>query len=233
MKVQLIVKRLYVLMALVSLMLLSACEQMAETLRVTCRSMRFSYAITEAVPGGFPSFSVSAYLEATDTLLGSAPIPTTLGSHTVTINFPETYPAGTRIYFVIVVDGLGEEESPGIPCDGVDEAYVPCMVSDGRVNVYHCGSPVAVYCVGEGIDVYGVDPQTGAGEMLIRVSRDAIEAIGIPEGAHATVAEADGVLLSRLTDGKFQLNTHYDEGKPYIIAWAGCPDAGEVEILAW
>jgi hypothetical protein len=226
-------KRLYLLAALLAVVLLSACDGLGTNFRLTCRSLSFSYIMPE---GEAPPITVTliAVLEATDDVLGSAPMPLTPGAHTVTINFSQTLPAGTMVYTMIDVDGLGSEKSPGVPCDAVaEDVYVPCMVSDGRVNAYHCGSPVALYCVGEGIDIYGVDAETGKGTLLIRVLQDEIEAVGIPEGANATIAQAGNVLVSRLTDGKFQLNTYYSEGKPYIITWESCPDIGEIEILAW
>lgn len=215
---------------LVLVMLVAACDV---TEQLTCSFFRFSYTIDEEIPeeAEIPDFRFVAYVNGEQ--VGSAGIPLSEGAHTVTVNFDRTYPDGTSITMLIVIEEEGSEEIFTAPCNGDDlDVFIPCLVGDGRLNALHCGAPISVYCEGEGIDVYAIDPESGDGRLLLRLSAEEIEAIGIPEGENVTLAEQDGVLLSRLTDGKFQLNATYPDGKPYIITWDACP-ATEIETLAW
>lgn len=227
-------KRLHFMVVMIAALVIGACEEIGASLSITCGWIRFSYEVPEDAPPGIPTILMVAVLADSGIPIGSAALPLTKGVHHVSINFDQIYPDGTQIAIRVVADGLPSDTSPGFPCEALpDDLYVPCLVSDGRLNAYHCGSPLAIYCVGEGIDIYSVDPESGEGDLVVRLSKADIEAVGIPEGENATLIEVDGVLLSRLTDGKFQINTHYPDGKPYIIAWDGCPDGTGVEVLAW
>lgn len=216
-------------------LLVSACDELEQSLQFTCGAIRFSYTIDEEIeiPEEFPVFTLVAVLEASGAPIGQATVPLTVGTHHVVINFNQTYPEGTLIALQIVVEDEVLEVSPGIPCSGGESVTLHCMINDGRLNALHCGSPLGVYCIDEGIDVYGVNPETGQGELLIRVSKEQIDAVGLSPTENLTIAEARGVLVSRLMDDKYQVTTHYPDGKLYAIAWRGCPATSEVEILAW
>jgi hypothetical protein len=106
----------------------------------------------------------------------------------------------------------------------------PCFgLLDGRINndqSKDCAAPVAVYCTSDGFDVYAIDPDTSRGWLAVHLSQEAIDAAGTP----ATIIEDNGVIVSRLSDGEFQVNAWWADGKPYTIAWADCP-AASVEHL--
>ncbi|MBN2472477.1 MAG: hypothetical protein JXN59_17250 [Anaerolineae bacterium] len=104
-----------------------------------------------------------------------------------------------------------------------------CHFDDGRVNATECAPPVVPYCLPYGIFVYEIDPQTGEGSLLMMVRDEVIAAIGIPD-ENTTLAQANGVIFSRLTTGEFQINAPDFEGKPYTLVWDDCPP-GEVYLI--
>lgn len=99
---------------------------------------------------------------------------------------------------------------------------LPVLPSDGRIN-NHAGAPVAVY--GTPLTVYGIDPETAGGSLVFQLSDEEIAAMGIPVDEPLVLATGVNpstgmaVVLYRLPDGAFQLNTFYADGKPYQIKW--------------
>jgi subtilisin-like proprotein convertase family protein len=99
---------------------------------------------------------------------------------------------------------------------------------DGRVNnntnAKDLGAPVAIFCDAQnGITVLFTEGDR-AGSLAVNVPVSTIESVGIPSGNNATLGEANGVLVSRLTTGEFQINASYlADSKAYIVAWTGCP----------
>ncbi len=104
-----------------------------------------------------------------------------------------------------------------------------CRFADGRVNATECAPPVVPYCLPYGIFVYEIDPATGAGSLLMMVRDEVIAAVGVPD-ENTALAQANGVILSRLATGEFQINALDFEGKPYTLVWDDCPP-GEVYLI--
>ncbi|GAB4315819.1 MAG: hypothetical protein Kow00117_07690 [Phototrophicales bacterium] len=99
-------------------------------------------------------------------------------------------------------------------------------ILDNRVNnspIYDCAAPVAVYCDGDNIDVYRINPFTSQGTLLFRATQSEIDAVGIPS-VNTIIDNAEDVTLYRLTSGEFQINAFYQtEWKPYVKVWDACP----------
>lgn len=110
-------------------------------------------------------------------------------------------------------------------CDVPEEPVTfACNVSDGSLNAYHCGRPVAIYA--GSLEVWGIDPATGKGELAFELSDAQIAEVGIPDAEPALIAEGinpftqAAIHVFRLPTGEFQLNTWYVGGKPYAVKWA-------------
>lgn len=97
---------------------------------------------------------------------------------------------------------------------------------DGRINNHQgrdVAAPLAIYT--NPLKVYGIDPESGDGWLVIDISDEAIEAAGIPADEPLLLAQGRNhytgieVFLYRLPTGELQINTHYHDGKPYIFAW--------------
>lgn len=110
-----------------------------------------------------------------------------------------------------------------------DDGPDGCLFADGRVNATECAPPVVPYCLPYGIFVYEIDPATGEGALLMMVRDEVIAAIGVPD-ENTALAQANGVILSRLSTGEFQINALDFEGKPYTLVWDDCPP-GEVYLI--
>lgn len=119
-----------------------------------------------------------------------------------------------------------------------NEPGPPAMnLFDGRINNFQdrdVAAPVAIY---EGsIKVYGIDPVSGDGWLDVDITKETIEAVGIPADVPALLGQGTnhytgiGIFVYRLPTGEFQVNTHYHDGKPYIFAWDG--DGGKWHF-AW
>lgn len=127
------------------------------------------------------------------------------------------------------IDNIATTEPAAPP--GTEEPTEPppaeCDTGDpNRVNNMpdkDCAAPVVIYCSGDAIDIYSVDPATGIGTPLFYVSAEEIAAVGVPTDENAVLAAYPPVILSRLTTGEFQLNTEDSEKNPYIVVWNGCP----------
>ncbi|MBZ0297902.1 MAG: hypothetical protein K8L99_35435 [Anaerolineae bacterium] len=103
-------------------------------------------------------------------------------------------------------------------------------IDDGRVNdgPNQLAAPVAVYCAAPNIEVYKINAETGEGSLVIQEP----QVSGEPEsGENQLLASAEGVTLSWLANGSYQINTVNFEGNPFIIAWNGC-DGGSLDYIA-
>ncbi len=108
-----------------------------------------------------------------------------------------------------------------------------CNATDGRGNAdpeRDCAPPAIIYCGIDSIVFHKLNPDGGLNHTMT-VSIEAMNAVGVPTGEHAIIAQSeDGAMIfSRLTTGEFQLNTWYfdpyweNNSKPYIITWReGC-----------
>lgn len=104
------------------------------------------------------------------------------------------------------------------------------FIGDGRINdgPNQLAAPVAVYCAAGNIDVYKIDATTGAGSLVIREPQVSGKPAG---GANTLLASEQGVSLSWLADGRYQIDTVNFEGNPFIIIWNGC-DRSSVALIA-
>ncbi len=208
----------------------------------TCRSVTVDYT---GNPASVPTdvYNIEVFLQGDDpagTPIAAITASAAPGPHRVTINLGQTYPSGTSfdVYFVygpgistLEASGTCTDADDGAGADGAGETvYVACEVGDGRVNSLDCASPVAIFCTGENIDIYRINQEDGSGELAIRLPLNEAYSAVLAEGDNVTLAQSGNILLSYLSDGKFQINTHDAEGKPYTMTWKNCPPT-EVEKL--
>jgi hypothetical protein len=116
-------------------------------------------------------------------------------------------------------DSAGEEDGP--------KPGPPAMnLYDGRFNNFQdqdVAAPVAIY--DGSIKVYGIDPISGDGWLSMDISKETIDATGIPTDTPALLGQGQNhytgidIFVYRLPTGEFQINTHYADGKAYIFAW--------------
>jgi hypothetical protein len=98
----------------------------------------------------------------------------------------------------------------------------PCAF-DGRINAFDCQAPVTLYY--HPLQIWGVDPNTGAGTFAFSITPEQIDAAGIP--ASGTVLIASGthpvtglpISLYRHANGAFQINAFFPDMKPYVGIW--------------
>lgn len=81
--------------------------------------------------------------------------------------------------------------------------------SDGRLNAYDAGAPVAVYCTGNGIEVWGIDAATGAGTPVLSAA----------PGVAGTTSSAFGQQLTILPDGMAHLSAPAFGGGVYNFSF--------------
>ena len=94
--------------------------------------------------------------------------------------------------------------------------------ADGRINADDCAGPVALYCDGDELQVYNVDPETGIGWLAFTFS-------GWPDdapGVNTLLASKGSTQLWHLDSGEFQINADQGEGKTYAFVFNGCPYDG-------
>ena len=98
-----------------------------------------------------------------------------------------------------------------------------CGFGDNRIN-NDCAPITVAYCTADqGLDILGVDQGNSNGYEIIKVTKAAIDAVGIPKTNAAVLGTFKNVTLYRLISGYFQINTVRPNGKPYIIRWDACP----------
>ena len=108
-----------------------------------------------------------------------------------------------------------------------------CYFGDGRLNELYggdCAAPVVSYCHAWGITIYRINPATSEGYLIIDMTNEQIEAIGVSSERNVTLAQDDNVIFSRLTTGEFQINAYYADGKPYAMLWDDCPASYAIRI---
>lgn len=94
--------------------------------------------------------------------------------------------------------------------------------NDGRLNSNDCAAPIAIYLAP--LQIYGIDPSSSEGTVMLNISDESIEELGIP-ASNTLLGEAVNSFMGqtisvwRLSSGEFQLNTYYADGKPYILIW--------------
>ena len=146
----------------------------------------------------------------------SATVPTA-GTPTVDLVADTGYVAGNWTCGLSVAEPSKEEPTDGPPA---------MNLLDGRVNNAQgldVAAPVAIY--DGSINVYGIDPETGAGSLDVQISDEQIEAAGVPTDAPVLLAQSKNhftgidIYVYRLPTGEFQINTHYADGKAYIFLW--------------
>jgi hypothetical protein len=149
------------------------------------------------------------------------------GSHVLQFLFNDNSLAQTSNLSIDDISLTAGGQSAGPPCPAV---------FDGRINndpSWDCAPPVAVYCSTDAaFDIYRINWETSRGWLILRVTQAQIDRVGVPSRANVTIARAqprvgtNGLIVSRLTTGEFQVNTWWDDGKPYTIAWESCPARG-------
>lgn len=104
----------------------------------------------------------------------------------------------------------------------IDVNPSPCA-NDGRINIFDCHAPVALY--GYPLQIYGVHPDTGEGTFAFSITQAQIDAAGIPESGTILIAEGTHpdtglpIALYRHADGAFQINAFFADMKPYVGIW--------------
>jgi len=96
-----------------------------------------------------------------------------------------------------------------------------CNTGDDRINSEACAGPVALYCAGEGLEVWDVDPDTGAGTLAFTYSGS----VEVP-AVNTLLMSAGDIQLWILDTGEFQVNADAGEGKTYAFIFNGCPYNG-------
>lgn len=128
-----------------------------------------------------------------------------------------------------------EVESTPIPALPSPTPIPCCDVNDGSMNAMHCGRPVAMYP--GSLNIWGIDPWTGEGQIAFEVTDEQIAAAGIPAEEPVLIAEGinpyteAAILIFRLPTGEFQLNTWYVGGKPYVVKWS--EGESSITTLEW
>ena len=135
---------------------------------------------------------------------------------------------GDLLYcFVATVDGT-EVFTAGVDhCQlqpDHESVEIGCQAAyDGRINnslQLDCAPPVAIYKVGDQFDVYGIDPTSGQGVLLMSIVPDEL---GDAPVVNTLLTEAlnestgQSIRLWYLSSGELQINTAYADGKPFVF----------------
>ena len=93
---------------------------------------------------------------------------------------------------------------------------------DNRINQDAVSGPVALYCTGSLLDVYGVNSE-GKGYFAFRA------ATNVPIPAETELVKSfENIALYHLASGEWQVNAGPDaEGKTYVFLFYGCPYFGD------
>jgi hypothetical protein len=98
----------------------------------------------------------------------------------------------------------------------------PCAF-DGRINAFDCQAPVTLYY--HPLQIWGVDPNTGAGTFAFSITQEQIDAAGIPTSGTVLIASGTHpvtglpISLYRHANGAFQINAFFPDMKPYVGIW--------------
>lgn len=114
------------------------------------------------------------------------------------------------------------------PCNNTDTPNTPSTPqtrNDYRENTLSAFpyQPVAIYCESdERIDIYGIDTDSN-GYLVLSVTDEMVESVGMDKNEHLLIAEADDVRLYRLNTGEFQVNAPLNgDLNGYTFIWEGC-----------
>jgi hypothetical protein len=86
----------------------------------------------------------------------------------------------------------------------------PMRFGDGRINAYDMAAPAAVYPADGGLTLFSPD-----GVLLAAVDAEALADAG--PGSTILADEATGIVISRLEDGRIQVNVAMPNGKVYVL----------------
>lgn len=110
-----------------------------------------------------------------------------------------------------ILSGDGDYKKHVVACSFI-------YINDGRLNIDRLGSLAVIYDNSQtgGYDVYGVNPGTGEGKLVIRANRDAVNraltrALA-PGGVNTLIQASGGISLWALTSNECQLNSFNLDG---------------------
>ena len=165
--------------------------------------------VTVVVPGGGGSMIGIGTDSSAFVLEGLESSP-----HTVSYTFTADYDN------VLLVLGW---QHPGTYSYSISCGSTPSELSpftDGRINAYDAAAPVVVYPqttdAGTGLVFYATD-----GTIVMTVSPQELAAAPDDPESPFIVAEANGVILSRIPGGQWQVNAPQYNGKVYIMIFDG------------
>jgi|GEM_PF-3338870 len=106
----------------------------------------------------------------------------------------------------------------------VIEVIVDYSIGDGRLEPF--SSNRVIYPENDGIKVYTPD-----GDLVLFISKDTIDMIGVPETGSRLLGETEGgyVRVFRLSDGRYMALVGPDgEGKVHVVFWNGLGFASDI-----
>lgn len=148
------------------------------------------------------------------------------GPYNIALNYgrsPQANPITARLWGYLTAD---DPTSPSDnlyletgSCDNLVDAPQPVDIfTDGRVNYRDAAAPFVVYPMPDGLHIYWViDADTA--HMQLAVTWEELAAVPeFPETNTLVASNEDyGIYLYRLTDGKWQVQAHMDNGKLYVV----------------
>lgn len=157
------------------------------------------------------------------------------GDGTILLKVGSGWVAGTTGYVdYLSFNGTMFDFEPSSMMTSSQVPTIPaCTFSDNRLNELYggdCAAPVVPYCNGSGITVYRMNTEFSTGYLIMAMTAEEIEAIGVPDDQNVVLVQFRDVILSRLTTGEFQVNAHYEDGKPYVMTWDNCPATSAVRL---
>ena len=97
------------------------------------------------------------------------------------------------------------------------------LFNDGRLNSNDGAETFALYCDGDVITVFAVDPVTSKGTLAFTVTPAELSKFPVKPGTAIKIKSAMGATLYRLTTGELQVNRLETTGKIYKFIFNGCP----------
>lgn len=179
-------------------------------------SERLIFTITEPAPNIVVQYSLTGDPLATiATLL-------TPGVRTVLIPFSGL---STQLVWSLSPGGTIGCAAPAVaPPPGTDTPeQVAFFIDDRRLNKYDIAALVAIYANDPYVDVYAIDPATGAGDLIIHFDVRTLPAEA-PASNQALASgtnphNGDLATLYRLTTGEFQVNAPQPDDMLYTFIW--------------
>ena len=107
-------------------------------------------------------------------------------------------------------------------------------ITDDRINPEGDGlTTAAVFCTDDhGVDILGIDPDSGEGLLAIHLSADELAALPDAPSEPMLVAEAGGIKLYKLPSGELAMHAATVDGKTYVYIWNGCPHNGDPQFYS-